>query len=201
MKIRMLVATSCLIVLSLGTARAQQPTTAEVNDAMKRLKAEQAAREKIDAEKVTAAAKVAADTKAATTRRQAVNIKLEFTLSDQRGGSAPIKRTVSAIVADGGVGQIRSQSFVNQLGNVPLNIDTTPELLVDGKVRVGFTLQYDWPLAMDAKETPRGTVMTTSIHESVTLILESGKPMVAAQSADPIGDRQVSVEVKATVLR
>jgi hypothetical protein len=35
----------------------------------------------------------------------------------------------------------------------------------------------------------------------VTLILESGKPMVAAQSADPIGDRQVTVEVRATVLR
>jgi hypothetical protein len=31
--------------------------------------------------------------------------------------------------------------------------------------------------------------------------LENGKSMVAAQSADPIGDRQVTVEVKATILK
>jgi hypothetical protein len=43
--------------------------------------------------------------------------------------------------------------------------------------------------------------MKTVMHDSVSLILESAKPMIAAQSADPIGDRQVTVEVKATVLR
>ena len=39
------------------------------------------------------------------------------------------------------------------------------------------------------------------LHESVPVILENGKPMIAAQSADPIGDRQVTVEVKATILK
>jgi hypothetical protein len=33
------------------------------------------------------------------------------------------------------------------------------------------------------------------------MILENGKSMIVAQSADPIGERQVTVEVKATVLR
>jgi hypothetical protein len=33
------------------------------------------------------------------------------------------------------------------------------------------------------------------------LVLENGKPLVAAQSADPVGDRQVTVEVKATILK
>ena len=33
------------------------------------------------------------------------------------------------------------------------------------------------------------------------MILESGKAMIAAQSADPVGDRQVTVEVKATILK
>ena len=47
----------------------------------------------------------------------------------------------------------------------------------------------------------RGTVTSTSLHDSVWLILENGKSLVAAQSADPVGDRQVTVEVKATVLR
>jgi len=55
--------------------------------------------------------------------------------------------------------------------------------------------------ANPAQQPPRGTVIKTALHDSVSLILESGKPMIAAQSADPIGDRQVTVEVKATVLR
>ncbi len=78
------------------------------------------------------------------------------------------------------------------------------ELLADGKIRLGFNLQYDWPAPIDAADrTPpaRGTVVKTTMHDSVSLILESGKSMIAAQSADPIGDRQVTVEVKATILR
>ena len=34
--------------------------------------------------------------------------------------------------------------------------------------------------------------MKTAMHDSLSLILENGKPIVAAQSADPIGDRQVT---------
>jgi hypothetical protein len=134
---------------------------------------------------------------------QPINIKVDITLSDQRGGAAPIKRTVSVVVADGFSGLIRSQSEVMQVGPVPLNIDVNPTLLADGKVRVGINLQYDWPAPMESSSTPpaRGTVVKTALHDTLALILESGKPMIAAQSADPIGDRQVTVEVKATVLR
>ena len=139
---------------------------------------------------------------------QPINIKVEFTLTDQRSGGPAVKRTVSVVVADARTGQIRSQSDVfGILGGVPLNIDTAPELLADGKIRVGFNLQYDRPAPLDQTSTatggnpPRGTVMKTAMHDSATLILESGKSMVAAQSADPIGDRQVTVEVKATILR
>ena len=134
---------------------------------------------------------------------QPVNIKIEFTLKDQRAGSAPITRTVSLMVADQHTGQIRSQSDVVGIGGgVPLNVDTTPELLNDGKVRIGFSLQYDWAVPSEMGSVPkRGEVLKTAMHDSVSLILESGKPMIAAQSADPIGDRQVTVEVKATILK
>jgi hypothetical protein len=146
---------------------------------------------------------------------QPVNVKIEFTITDQRTGSAAVKRTVSVTVADGFNGQIRSQSEVVGVGPVPLNIDAHPDLLTDGKLRLGFTLQYDWPAPVERADTgkppipasvemstaPRGTVMKTTMHNSVALVLESGKPTIAAQSADPIGDRQVTVEVKATVLR
>jgi len=135
---------------------------------------------------------------------QPINVRVDFTITDQRAGSAPIKRTLSMIVADGRTGMIRSQAEVIGVsgGNVPLNIDTSPELLADGKIRLGFNLQYDMPAPIEGTNpAPRGTVLKTAMHDSVSLILESGKPMVAAQSADPIGDRQVSVEVKATVMR
>ena len=39
------------------------------------------------------------------------------------------------------------------------------------------------------------------IRDAVTMILESGKALIVAQSADPVSDRQVTVEVKATILR
>jgi hypothetical protein len=138
---------------------------------------------------------------------QAVNVKIDFTITDQRGGAPAIKRTLTMIVADERTGSIRSQSAVFQVGDVPLNIDASPSLLSDGKIRLGFNLQYDWPAPFEGPATnpnqqpPRGTVMKTQLHDSVTLILESGKSMIAAQSADPIGDRQVTVEVKATILR
>src|SRR6266540_2110964 len=76
---------------------------------------------------------------------------------------------------------------------------------VNIKIRLGFNLQYDWPAPLEgppnnpSQQPPRGAVIKTALHDSVTLILESGKSMIAAQSADPIGDRQVTVEVKATV--
>jgi len=138
---------------------------------------------------------------------QPVNIKIDFTITDQRGTAAAIKRTLTLMVADERMGSIRSQSNVFQVGDVPLNVDASPSLLTDGKIRLGFNLQYDWPAPLEgppnnpSQQPPRGAVIKTALHDSVTLILESGKSMIAAQSADPIGDRQVTVEVKATVLR
>ena len=139
----------------------------------------------------------------ATPRRegQPVNIKIDFTITDQRGGAPAIKRTLTLLVADERTGSIRTQSQVIAVGTVPLNVDASPTILSDGKVRLGFNLQYDWPAPLEGNPAPRGTVVSTSLHDQMFVILESGKPMVTAQSADPIGDRQVTVEVKATVLR
>jgi hypothetical protein len=134
---------------------------------------------------------------------QPVNIRVDLTLTDQRGGATPIKRTVTVLAADGFTGSIRTQSRVVGIneGPVPLNVDASPTLLADGKVRLGINLQYDWPVPVDNSAMARGTVMSTSLHDQLMLILENGKPMVVAQSADPVGDRQVTVEVKATNLR
>jgi hypothetical protein len=133
---------------------------------------------------------------------QPFNIKVDLTLTDQRAGAPPIKRTVTLMAADGYTGSIRTQASIYQRGEVPLNIDASPTMLADGKIRLALNLQYDWPAPVESgKEIPVGSVMRTALHDSLWLILESGKPTIVAQSADPIGDRQVTVEVKATVLR
>jgi hypothetical protein len=131
---------------------------------------------------------------------QPINVKVDLTLTDQRGASAPIKRTVTVLAADGYTGSIRTQSQVLQVGAVPLNVDASPTLLADGKIRVAINLQYDWPAPTETNSS-RGTVISTSLHDQLMMILDSGKAMIVAQSADPVGERQVTVEVKATVLR
>jgi hypothetical protein len=131
---------------------------------------------------------------------QPINIRVDLTLTDQRGGAPAVKRTVTVLAADGYTGSIRTQSQVVSVGPVPLNVDASPTLLADGKIRLAINLQYDWPAPTEANQ-PRGTVVSTSLHDQLMMILESGKATVVAQSADPVGDRQVTVEVKATILR
>jgi hypothetical protein len=60
-----------------------------------------------------------------------------------------------------------------------------------------LTIEYR-PVAAEA-ENERST--TPNINESITVMLDDGKPMVISQSADPVTDRKVKVEAKITVLR
>jgi hypothetical protein len=135
---------------------------------------------------------------------QPINVRVEVTITEQRAGAAPIKKTIMAVVADGRPGSVRSTMVMNTLGvpgSVPLNLDTEANILSDGKIRLFYTLQYDLPDMTPGAAPETRRPVATQIRESVTLILENGKPIVAAQSADPVGDRQVSVEVKATIMR
>jgi hypothetical protein len=52
-----------------------------------------------------------------------------------------------------------------------------------------------------SNSAPENDRTTPNINESLSVILEDGKPMLISQSADPIGDRKVKVEVKATILK
>jgi len=126
-----------------------------------------------------------------------VNIKVELTITDQRGTTAALKKMVTVVTADHNMGFIRTQASIPQIGDVPLNVDAEPQLLTDGKIRLRLNLQYDLP----AVAPEPGHPVRTAIRENLALILENGKALVAAQSADPVSDRQVTVEVKATVLK
>jgi hypothetical protein len=134
---------------------------------------------------------------------QPINVKVEVTITDQRGGSQALRKTVTVVTGDGLSGFIRSSANYSGIGPVPLNLDIEPALLADNKVRLRVNLQYALPAASSqAADMPgAGALRTTEIHENLGMILDSGKPLVVAQSADPVGDRQVTIELKATVLR
>ena len=134
---------------------------------------------------------------------QPINVKVEVTITDQGGGTQPLKKTVTVVTGDHMSGFIRSVANYTSIGPVPLNVDIQPQMLTDNRIRVRVNLQYTLPgdrTKPPAADSPFA-LRTTEIHENLALILENGKPLIVAQSADPVGDRQVTIEVKATVLR
>jgi hypothetical protein len=133
---------------------------------------------------------------------QPLNVRVELTITDQRGDVTPVTKTVSMIASDRSWSRIRTQGDVRTptgFRPVILNVDARPTLLVkDGnRARVELTIEYR-PVAAEA-DTEKST--TPNINESLSVILEDGKPMLISQSADPVTDRKVKVEAKATVLR
>jgi len=128
------------------------------------------------------------------------NVQVELTLTDQLGTAAPEKKTVSMIVASGNWGKIRSVGTVRPAGEPPfgvdLNVDARPLVSVDGQIQLELTLNYSPPADKDSVR-PR----PTGINQSQTVVLQSGKPLTISQAADPLNDRKVIVEVKATVLK
>jgi hypothetical protein len=133
---------------------------------------------------------------------QPVNVRLELTITDQRGDAPPISKTVSMTFADRHNGRIRTQGDVRTATGfrpVILNVDGNASIIRGSttKALVGLTIEYR-PVAGEG-DSERAT--TPNINEMLNVILEDGKPMVVSQSADPVTDRKVKVEAKITLLR
>jgi hypothetical protein len=114
---------------------------------------------------------------------QLVNIKVDLTIVDQTGATESAKKSVSLIVADRQSGFIRSTVNPKEGGQVRLNVDARPQILPNGHVRLGLSLEYP------------------TLNQAVNMILDPGKPLVISQAADPTSDRKISVEVRATLLK
>jgi hypothetical protein len=142
---------------------------------------------------VTAAAQEAqpkpAEPQPPRTPSQAANVRIELTITDQRSDGQTPPKTVTLLVEDRQNARLRTGR-----GNAALNLDARPEIVREGRVRVMVTLEYTPQDGPERQTQP-------PIQESVTALLEDGKPLVISQSADPMTDRKVRVEVKATVVR
>jgi hypothetical protein len=136
--------------------------------------------------------------------RTLTNVQVELTLTDQISNNAPEKKTVSMIVSSGSWGKIRSAGNSRPATETPvivqLDVDARPFVSVDGPIQLELTLNYSPPGAQ-TPDTDNGRARRTSINQSLTVVLQSGKPLVITQAADPVNDRKVFVEVKATVLK
>jgi hypothetical protein len=142
---------------------------------------------------------------------QAVNMRLDLTITDDRGNGQPISKTVAVMTADRFWGRVRTQGEVTIEGNrrlpVILNVDARPTLLRDNRARVELTIEYRPameaftapPAAPGSKPDTNG--LPPNVSESLAVILEDGKSVLISQSADPISDRKVKVEAKLTILR
>lgn len=132
--------------------------------------------------------------------RSLTNVQIELTITDQGGTGAPEKKTVTMVVSSGAWGKIRSVGSVRPVGDAPygvdLNVDARPFVSVDGPIQLELTLNYAPPQSVEnAKGRPTG------VNQSLTVVLQSGKPLIVSQAADPVSDRKIIVEAKATVLK
>lgn len=133
---------------------------------------------------------------------QSFNIRVEITITDNQPSRPPVTKTVSMLVADGENGRIRAESRIKAAGEVPLHVDAAPRILSDARIRLRMSFAYDLPGdPTAAKEATWFEASKTSLQENLVLILDNGKPLVVSQSADPISDRKVTVEVRATILK
>jgi hypothetical protein len=185
-----------MLVVGSGPAAAQAPAPAEKAAPQK---ATPAATPKPATDK---------DAKAIAEPFLPINVRIELTITDQRGDGPPVVKAVSMIASDKSWSRIRTSGDVRTpMGVLPviLNVDARPWLFAkdSNRARVELTIEY----------RPSGAVMqvptgnsepdktTPNINESLSVVLDDAKPMLISQSADPVTDRRVKVEVKATILR
>jgi hypothetical protein len=128
--------------------------------------------------------------------RTLTNVQVELTLTDQIGNGAPEKKIVSMIVSSGNWGKIRNTAAGVGPVRIGLNVDARPFVSVDGPVQLELTIYYYPP-----QGEPKSPGVPTELNQSLTVVLQSGKPMLISQAADPTSDRKVTIEAKATVLK
>jgi len=127
-----------------------------------------------------------------------VNVRIELAISETVGSNAPIRKTVVLITGNGSRGSVRS-TMARPGYQMGLNVDAWPHVQRDGRISVSVTFQYS-PEASQAPGAP-SLDRPADLNETMEVYLVDGKPLVLSQSADPVGDRKVTVEVTATVLK
>ena len=159
----------------------------------------------------------------------AVNVRFDVTISYQVGTQPPVVRTATLTVVEGTDSATRNNSLRagNQVAvpattvgsgekadggpgvpvtsyqyrSVGISLDIRNVSVFANRVKANFGVEFS------AVDEPRaGSALPPSFptfQQSFSLVLDSGKPVLVAQSSDQVDnvDRVQKVEVKATILR
>jgi hypothetical protein len=123
---------------------------------------------------------------------QPINVRVELAITDQFHDGEPLKKTVTMLAAD------RARSSIRNESRGVLNVDAHPSVLQSGAIRLTLALEYMPLIPASGSETAR---TLSRVNEHVTVVLDSGKPLVISQAADPTSDRKVLVQVTATIVK
>lgn len=135
---------------------------------------------------------------------RAWNVRIELTLTDRSGTNLPVVKSATLTLADHARGSVRSLSqvqsgaTVDQPRELPLDVDARPR--IDGGGKVGLELTVDYR-SIDLSDKESKFYPSAGLRFSGNIFLENGKPTLVAQAADPVSDRRITLEAKATILR
>lgn len=119
---------------------------------------------------------------------QAVNIKVDLTITDQRDGQPAVPKTISMVIADRRRGQLRSSG----LGGQMLNVDAQPHIVRDSRIFAELNFDYRAPQTEGDKAPP-------TLTQSIASVVEDGKPLVIAQWNETGSNRIIRVELRLSV--
>ncbi len=151
------------------------------------------------------------------------NVRVDVTITDQTGTNPPVKKVMSVTASQNssirsGVNvPVPSTTFGSTSSspspmpvtsynyrNMGLSLDLRDVQVRDNQIRLWMTVEYT---PLDETEKPATAAATpvsySNFSQSFSLVLENGKPILAAQTSDPVPsrDRKLSVELKATILK
>ena len=147
------------------------------------------------ADAATPAKPAAAQPSAGQNAADSVNVKLELTISIADAKGTPVvSKGATLHVVDRDSGRIRVHNSQGPQLSSFLNVDATPVVIGGDRVRVNISLEYT-PSKQD------GQLLSLSVNQRVSAVVQSGKPVLISQTTEPGTDRHVRVELKATILK
>ena len=87
-----------------------------------------------------------------------------------------------------------------QISQAPLSVDVFPTI-DSGKIRLDFSLEYNLNAEKEANLPADAPGPKTNVSERLSAVLDSGVPLIIAQSSDALTDRKLTIEVKATIVK
>lgn len=136
------------------------------------------------------------------------NIQVEITITDQLGNTPATKKTVLLIMSDNSVGRIRTNANARpseRTGVVPvvLNVDAHPVLMPgnNDQIQLDLTIEYQPLKTVQEGSAETSQTSPTALNQSLHVVMTNGKAMMVSQAADPVTDRKIVVEAKATILK